>query len=1233
MTQNNMNQNNMNQNNIIQNNKKQLMVLGLKEKMINNLKNIQSINDSITNILFMVPDEAEQNLLKILNYCNEQFEYQCHYFDLGNTIFVPNIYRLKNDTFYICKFSDLYQGSDRKRVIEQFKQQYSNVKLRQLSIKQYRRILKWFRDDILFTVEKYKINFSKDNCRRIKCECCGKKFFTRNNNDRYCSEECAKNRQNKISKASKVKHYRDGYYMDIHHYVRSGWEHNIARILQYLQLDYDFECHMFTLSNGLVYIPDFYVYADNTYYEVKGEMRTNTLTKYNMFREEYPDLHFVIIDGSTYNDLLKQFSTINFDLHIPVIKSSLNNVIEYRHDKIHYKSWELDYKFYTNRRYVFNNIELTSTDVIKQNDLLYSYSIDVLDKIDKVDIIDTIDTIPETKLIDKFQTMQILNLTATRLKGIVSAGLINYYLVDGYIYFTKAFILEFQERSAMNRRIQVATIQNQLQLSRKLANSKTEVIIDDTINTIERNIMYILRFLNVDFTYESEALEYSFDKYIISKIYVPQENNYYFITPAYTQNYRNQLNELKTFNKNNINIVIIDQNIYDLLLTIFSKKIPQLIIQEHISIATSNQLNEIESINGSSYHRCLFCGKMLANKHKKYCSTECWTKARHKYAKQQCLNCGQEFQVLKQDQSYIYFCSDQCSLEYEQKHLHDNTIIVSECKHCKKRFVYLNKHKKHEFCSYNCAIQYQRNKRTKTYICKECGKEFTHYTPRVFCSTSCNAKWNYKHCRSINVGYSGTKIFPTSAYYMDIHHYVKNNWEHNIARILQINQLSYEYLPKQFKLSTGEILVISFYVAVDQKYYVITNTISVEKITQQIELVVTEYNINNICLIDKQVYMDLISHYLLKSLINHHIAVDSNNLGDRSVNELKNITTFDYNNMNYESWELDYKFYTNKRYLNSQSNIPDEQLENYVSIDNITNIKKSNVRQSLRSNKLRFSMIDDTTYLFKPDLEVLNITVNQNLEHKSVDKNISYKYTRECAYCGTVFKTNVANKKYCSNKCANKVASASKPGREITCSCCGKKYTVNYSIKKNKQLVCRDCYYKMLNTPEIKRRQANEMLIRNLSHIRWNSNDEHEYFDNEAKNNFALILEYLGNSYTYDDQYCYVDNDQFVYRYSFVRLKNNTVYVFHFVESPTIKQRFESFCKENPQVKIHIIDRKKYERILFWFRNKIKFTITKYPLHYYLEHKCPQCGKIFCGNFQQRFCSKSCSKKFNKKEI
>ena len=93
--------------------------------------------------------------------------------------------------------------------------------------------------------------------------------------------------QNIENGKSNIHGYYSGYYEDIHHYVRSGQEHNIARILQYNKLDYDYETQIFTLSTEQLYMPNFYVYADNIYYEIKDKWKNKALKKLQLFKQEY----------------------------------------------------------------------------------------------------------------------------------------------------------------------------------------------------------------------------------------------------------------------------------------------------------------------------------------------------------------------------------------------------------------------------------------------------------------------------------------------------------------------------------------------------------------------------------------------------------------------------------------------------------------------------------------------------------------------------------------------------------------------------------------------------------------------------------------------------------------------------------------------------------------------------------------------------------------------------------
>lgn len=98
-----------------------------------------------------------------------------------------------------------------------------------------------------------------------------------------------------------------GIRKDLGYYVRSGWEANFARILKYLNRQYDFEKHTFPLSNGKNYIPDFYDYKRNCYYEIKGKFTEDGKDKLECFIKDYPDIKLKLIDYKKYNRLIKYF--------------------------------------------------------------------------------------------------------------------------------------------------------------------------------------------------------------------------------------------------------------------------------------------------------------------------------------------------------------------------------------------------------------------------------------------------------------------------------------------------------------------------------------------------------------------------------------------------------------------------------------------------------------------------------------------------------------------------------------------------------------------------------------------------------------------------------------------------------------------------------------------------------------------------------------------------------------
>ena len=109
---------------------------------------------------------------------------------------------------------------------------------------------------------------------------------------------------------------KSGIRIDIGHYVRSTWEANFARILQYLNIDYKYEKKRFLIiyPNGEnhYYIPDFT--TNNYIVEVKGYWFKDAQEKFKLFKEQYPEIRVHIIEKVKYNQYKKKFeSKVNWE--------------------------------------------------------------------------------------------------------------------------------------------------------------------------------------------------------------------------------------------------------------------------------------------------------------------------------------------------------------------------------------------------------------------------------------------------------------------------------------------------------------------------------------------------------------------------------------------------------------------------------------------------------------------------------------------------------------------------------------------------------------------------------------------------------------------------------------------------------------------------------------------------------------------------------------------------------
>lgn len=99
---------------------------------------------------------------------------------------------------------------------------------------------------------------------------------------------------------------------DLNQYFRSRWEANVARILNYEELVWKYEHKSFLLirSNGtkVTYRPDFNV--EGVWWEVKGYMRPEDREKIELFKQQYCEESFILVDAIKYNQLKSRYKKL-----------------------------------------------------------------------------------------------------------------------------------------------------------------------------------------------------------------------------------------------------------------------------------------------------------------------------------------------------------------------------------------------------------------------------------------------------------------------------------------------------------------------------------------------------------------------------------------------------------------------------------------------------------------------------------------------------------------------------------------------------------------------------------------------------------------------------------------------------------------------------------------------------------------------------------------------------------
>ena len=158
------------------------------------------------------------------------------------------------------------------------------------------------------------------------CLMCGNKFYAapgriRDGFGKFCSMPCR-------SKGPRGGRGRSGIREDIRMYVRSSWEANYARYLNFLvekkkilRWEYEVDTFEFTgIKRGTrFYTPDFKVFENDgsiIYHEVKGYMDQRSKTKLKRMAKYYPQTKIILIQGRELKEIKNKVGRLlNWESH------------------------------------------------------------------------------------------------------------------------------------------------------------------------------------------------------------------------------------------------------------------------------------------------------------------------------------------------------------------------------------------------------------------------------------------------------------------------------------------------------------------------------------------------------------------------------------------------------------------------------------------------------------------------------------------------------------------------------------------------------------------------------------------------------------------------------------------------------------------------------------------------------------------------------------------------------
>lgn len=100
--------------------------------------------------------------------------------------------------------------------------------------------------------------------------------------------------------------FHNEYRLDLRRKVRSSWEANVTRILNALNVPYEYERESYQVGEDF-YLPDFFL-ANNTILEVKGFWDNESRKKIVGLQKEHPEFKILPVDSDMYESLKNKFA-------------------------------------------------------------------------------------------------------------------------------------------------------------------------------------------------------------------------------------------------------------------------------------------------------------------------------------------------------------------------------------------------------------------------------------------------------------------------------------------------------------------------------------------------------------------------------------------------------------------------------------------------------------------------------------------------------------------------------------------------------------------------------------------------------------------------------------------------------------------------------------------------------------------------------------------------------------